>query len=982
MRISKAILLSILQISFSLLAKDVAPSVNELIASGDSVLTANNHYRTYEIKGGAAEFSCKHLRLRIAANTRLVSIKHLPDGKELLNPASPSLGFYLIGRNAKPIAFTSLHKLEGDSYMVVSKRGSQKVIFSVIESEDYIAFRIKSLVGIPKSSNYTLAFGINGDHRLRPMPLDYMTFFNGWDPLDRKFPVKWPALWMGSENYLDEKLPRGGFALYYDAGEQEEDDILMKIWANEKLPHPKVEYDWDIAGVKRWMKNWEETFADRSSFWYSHVKGRDEFERLLPHIDKMGIKELHFYHWTWHDSAHHCRVKKDGFFANGREDLVEFAQALNKSNRSLSLHYNWCEINKDDPIFVGTKPRKDFADWGSGTLAKSIDADEQTIYFIPEKGLELPSREWHDQPAPALNHWVHYNFIHVNDEIIKFEQALNTEGKVWVLRNCTRGFGSTKPAAHTKGTSAKGLLANYGSQFIPKTHSPLFYEMINEQADFWNETQMTNMNYDGANPHYWSGANGIQIRIWLQEAYKRFDHPTFYDTGHGCQLWGHFEHYMNAFKKAEPIRMGFRGDMGVRPRTASLSRAAATVDEAHLRMAQVASVKHSDFSMHLPLHYPSDWEQYGRFEELVQLVRDWKDISPKLSDSQRKRIRQTMEPPLNRGFTSKMVWWLKKEDGKTKIYPQKNPLTRRKGDVKWGCQGGEVGWLTPQQYIKFGDSLELENPFQKQAPQFTLRVMSKMDPKDHENISLFDRFEEITNPTEMKLSKAENGLTIDFDNRKKSTFNGKGHPMLATWKKSLDLRQHRGIGLMVKGDNSGAILLIRSGTKRDYAIKIDFKGEKYIEIPNGEAYWAGSDWGGPHRCGVAADNYMPKQMQIGLAHVPANTNVNITVHNIKALKEHVEIVRNPRIVLNGGKGSLTVKGSIKSGQHLDYRGGKTAQQYDKNWNLIADLPVEKDSYLIERGYQKFQVTADNNPDKIWLSTRFLTEGKPIIVEHD
>lgn len=957
-----------------------APTVEDVIASGDSVLTANSHYRTYEIKGGAADFSCSNLRIRFAANAKIVSIKHLPDGKELLNLNAPNSGFYLIGRDAKPIPFASLHKLDNQTFMVESARGSQKVIFTIAESSSYIAFKIKSLIGIPKSSNYTLAFDIKGDHRLRPMPLDYMTFFEGWDPLERKFPVKWPSLWMGSENYLGEKIPRGGFALYYDGSEQEEDDILMSIWANENLPHPKVDYAWDEAGVKRWMKQWTEEFADRSSFWYSHVKGRDELDRLLPHLVKMDVKEVHFYHWTWHDSAHHCRVKKGGFFPKGREDLVDFSQDLLKLDKRLSLHYNWCEINQTDPDFVGTTPRKDFADWGRGTIGKSIDKDDTSIYFIPEPGVELPSREWHDAPPPALNHWVHYNFIHIGDEIIRFEEARNTEGKVWLLRNCKRGVGSTQPAAHQKNAVAKGLLANYGTQYIPKTFSPLFHEMIKEQVDLWNDTQMTNMNYDGANPHYWGGAHGIQIRIWLEEAYKQFDHPTFYDTGHGCQLWGHFEHYMNAFKKAEPIRMGFRGDMGVRPRTASISRAAATVDEAHLRMAQVASVKHSDFSMHIPLHYPSDWEQYGRFEELVELVRDWKEISPKLSDGQRQRIRNTMELPLNRGFTSKMVWWLNKEDGVTKIYPQKNPLTRREGDVKWGCQGGEVGWVTPQQYIKFGQTLELENPYHEQAPQFTLRVLSKMDYHSPKNISLFDREDKISNNTEMRLHRNETGLNIRFDNRKRNTFDGKNAPLLGTWKKKLDLTEHRGIGMIIEGDNSGAVVVIRSGSNRDYVVKIDFDGENYVEIPNGEAYWAGSDWGGPHRSGVGRYLYKPEQMQIGLGFVPANTEVNITLRGIKALKETTGVVEDPQIILNGGKGHLTIKGRIKSPQWLDYRGGATAKLYDENWNTISELPVEANAYRVSKGYQKFLVTAKNKPENTWVSTRFITEGEPIIVK--
>nr|MBC8481732.1 hypothetical protein [Planctomycetota bacterium] len=563
----------------------------------------------------------------------------------------------------------------------------------------------------------------------------------------------------------------------------------------------------------------------------------------------------------------------------------------------------------------------------------------------------------------------------------KFKEALNTEGKVWVLRGCTRGVGSTEAAGHDSGSSVKGLLANYGGFFIPETFSPIFDEMIKEQSDFWNESQMTNMTYDGANPHYWSGANGIQIRRWLGQAYSQFDHPVFYDTGHGAQLWGHFEHYMNSFKVAQPIRMGFRGDMGVRPRSASICRAAATVDEAHLRMSQVASVNHSDFSMHMPLHYESDWEKYGRFEELVDLVRDWKEVSKKLTDAQRARIRETMELPLDRGFCSKYVWWLRKENGLTKIYPQKNPLTRRNGDVMWGCQGGEVGWVTPGQYIKFGDTLELENPYKAQEPQFSMRVMSKMNYEAEDNIPLFTDVTALDNPTEMKLEKKDTGILISYDNKGRSAYDGKRNPVFATWKKRLDLSKHRGIGMYVTGDNSGAVLVIRAGDRgRDYVLKIDFSGKKYIEIPNGEAFWAGSVWGGPHRSGVAKDDYQPGQFHIGLGYIPGNTQVTIKVEGIKALREHDGEVVNPKVILDGGNGSITIKGTLGSSQWLDYRGGNTAVKYDENWNRIAELAVVKNNYEAGKGYHKFNVTAQNSPGDTWVFTRFLTEGEPIVIK--
>jgi len=296
--------------------------------------------------------------------------------------------------------------------------------------------------------------------------------------------------------------------------------------------------------------------------------------------------------------------------------------------------------------------------------------------------------------------------------------------------------------------------------------------------------------------------------------------------------------------------------------------------------------------------------------------------------------------------------------------------------------GGEVGWVTPQQYITFGQSLELENPFHQQPPQFTLRVISKFDYQAADNIPLFTDLEHISNPTEMKLTKAANGLAIEYDNSGRGVLDGKQAPMLATWKKSLNLTHHRGIGMMVNGDNSGAILLIRSGNNRYYPVTIDFQGERYIEIPNGEAYWAGSAWGGPHRCGAARSNYKPSQMQIGLGFVPTNTNVSLTISGIKALKETEAVVEDPQIILNDGKGSLTVKGTVKSSQWLDYRGGDTAKLYDENWNPIADLPVTTTNYHVGTGFQGFQVTAGNEPEHVWVSTRFTTEGTPIIVKED
>ena len=964
-------------------AEEIAVSKNkDVIDIDDIVLTENGLYSTDDITGSPAEFSCSSLSMRMAADSSVASLKLISEGRELLRLGQDSPGFYMTGKSDRRLRFENLYKLRENTYMVTSKTETQKIIFTVSSGDGYLVFRIKELIGIPTTADYDIYFNLSGDENLRVVPLDYMTFTSGSKEkslCNRGLPVIWRAPWIRGEDYKGEKIPSGAFALYYDGGDDAEDEIITHIWANEGIPHPKVDFEWDEAGVNRWMKKWLEEFSDRSVFWYSHPKDRSELDRLLPYIRKMGMKELHIYHWTWLSGKHHCDVRKGNFFPNGREDLVKLSEELKKDDICLSLHYNFCEIPFDDPIFIGTKPRRDIASWGTGTLAKPIDESQTTIYFRPDPGVDLPNREGHDQLPPALTTSDHFNFVRIDDEIVRFKEALNTNGNVWVLSGCDRGLGSTLTASHSGGSQVIGLIGKFGILFSPDTYSALFDEMVIEHTSLWNDAQLRNCEYDGSNPAHWEGAQGTQYRRWLGQDFSQMDHPVLFTTGSHYQPWGFFERWFNRSTEGQPQRLGFRGDIGVRPRTTSLSNHAATIDEAHARMSQVAACGNMTYSMQITLHYPSDWEQYGRWEELVDVVADWKAIGKKLTAEQRKRIFDTLELPLDRGYCTKTVWWLRKEDGVTKIYPQKNPLTRREGDVRWGNAGSEVGWLTPQQYIKVGESLELENPYKSQAAMFTLRLMSKTDYQSEDNIDLFSDFEAIKNPTEMKVEKDGKGMVLSYENHMNRVFDGREGSLMASWNKSIDMRNHRGIGFWVTGDGSNAMLIIRTKAGRDYPVKLDFKGKRYIEIPDAQYYWNQADWGGPTKSAAAAFDYNVSSFKIGFGRVPANTKVRVKVEGVKALKEYEATLVDPKISLDG-RGSLTVKGEFKSTQWLEYRGGRTAVLYDQNWNKIADLPVVLDNYVVGSGWHKFTVSSKNEPESVWISTRFITEGEPIVVK--
>ena len=94
----------------------------------------------------------------------------------------------------------------------------------------------------------------------------------------------------------------------------------------------------------------------------------------------------------------------------------------------------------------------------------------------------------------------------------------------------------------------------------------------------------------------------------------------------------------------------------------------------------------------------------------------------------------------------------------------------------------------------------------------------------------------------------------------------------------LDLRGHAGIGAWVKGDGKGELLKIQlhdgsteMGHYRDYYITIDFTGWRYFELPRPE--------------GEAIDYTHIKNCNLYFNSIPANTNVECVVDDIRALKE-------------------------------------------------------------------------------------------------
>jgi hypothetical protein len=116
---------------------------------------------------------------------------------------------------------------------------------------------------------------------------------------------------------------------------------------------------------------------------------------------------------------------------------------------------------------------------------------------------------------------------------------------------------------------------------------------------------------------------------------------------------------------------------------------------------------------------------------------------------------------------------------------------------------------------------------------------------------------------------------------------------------------------------------------------------------------------------------------LGLGHVPPETSASVLVEGVKMLREIPARLDNP--VIHVGKGELLIKGSINSLEFFCYDGGDSVIVYDKNWNKLRQLAVEKKDYQASLGGNDIKISVANLDNLPWLEVQFLTENTPIVV---
>ena len=956
-----------------------------------------------------------------------VSLSFAPDGKPLsftqgnssnmLHPKNPGPGFYMTlgsGPDAKNIPFTSAESKDGR--LILTAEDKTRATFAVNAGGRYISFRLEKLENVPKDSEPVLNFMVNFQSGVHPetVPFDYMCLAGGlFEPLRSYSKASWPYLWQRAGND-----PLGGFAFFVPQNDEEHNEALLRIWTEEKVPHPKIDGEWTYERAKEWAEEWKKNAEDTTHLMISAEKPED-LDPLIDYAKKLDAKRVYMHTDTWR--GQYWIQDRDSLsvnpkvFPRGEEDLKAFIDKLKANGLGAMMHSLCYGIAAEGSKYMGKGKKTDrrIANWGKGKLEKSISPTDTTILFRPDPGVAYPDPGNGQPRLNGLPTFFNISEILIGDEIIKCSFT-DTDQPVWTLKDCKRGV---EPAAHEAGTEVVGLLKAYGQNYYPASGTDLPEITAKDYAEFFNRLGVQHHEYDGAECH-----NDVPWGFpkWAMFVYQNSKLPMTSNTsGGGANPWD----LMYRFKKNGADKGPNKGsNHGSGVGTAALalerdSRPATSPVENHFTMGLGAAINSPGYVFGKPEPMfgivPGVVQQHGLAELIADQFAVWREVAPKLTPELRKQISGVyVNIPRSYHHNAKIVYEARRAGSGFELQPF-TILTRGEQDADWGTVQ-EFGVILPRQYVAPGMRVKMDKPFGRQAPQFIIRVLSgysdSISPtkpatatqavsKDlegymigaGEDVQKTEAHASTTpvanaaNPLLMQPKAAQmkevgnytftdvgSALEVSLDNsNKEEIFQPKGFPTFAF---KGDPTKARGVALTVTGDGSGAFLVVQVGPNKDYVVPIDFTGRKDILIPIGEAARTTGRWG--MRYSSKSHGYGPiGAVSIGFGRVMANTQPKVLIENLRMVGEAPSSVKN--LTVHAGSGTLTVQGEVKTDQYLWYQGGDSVGVYDLNWHLLQTLPVERKDYEVDKGFNEFWIDGECANPAPWFDAQFITKGEAI-----
>jgi len=287
-------------------------------------------------------------------------------------------------------------------------------------------------------------------------------------------------------------------------------ELIGHIEVEEGLPHILIDGEWvknsKLAGRPYLISNFGESTVDM----------------MLDFTEKVGFYSLYQSHpfSTW---GHFDLIP--GLFPNGRQGLKTCVEKAKQRNIMMGVHTLTNFITTNDP-FVSPLPHKGLATFARTTITKGIgEADSEII---------IEDTSFYHKKTTLQT-------VRIGDELIRFSSVSSDEP--FRLLNCRRGAFGTTASIHDEGASIARLIDHPYKTFYP--NMDLQNEMIDNLIDFFNETGVNHLDFDGHEGAYSTGYGDASKDYFALRFLEGVDHVVVNGTSQSSHFYWHMNTYMN-----------------------------------------------------------------------------------------------------------------------------------------------------------------------------------------------------------------------------------------------------------------------------------------------------------------------------------------------------------------------------------------------------------------------------------------------------
>jgi hypothetical protein len=204
-----------------------------------------------------------------------------------------------------------------------------------------------------------------------------------------------------------------------------------------------------------------------------------------------------------------------------------------------------------------------------------------------------------------------------------------------------------------------------------------------------------------------------------------------------------------------------------------------------------------------------------------------------------------------------------------------------------------------------------------------------------------------------------------------------------TFNPPLDLSRHKGLGLWVYGDGSGALLNLQlrspthlvSGIAERY-VALDFEGWRHVELVEHEGErWSHYRW--PYGDAYSIYREVLQDQQVASLGVwfndlPPNRTVVCHLESVRAVPLVAATLVNP--VVSVGESTLRFPRTLNSGQYLEFAPPGPARLYGPDGGLLGDVRPEGTTPVLPHGASTVGLRTDS---PVRARVTVLTRGEPL-----